>query len=56
MVAAKDQQRDEAEVERQRQGREPEGRVPDAQFTRAAILTRLLGCAHLISGAVVKLW
>jgi hypothetical protein len=49
MVAAKDQQRDESEVERQRQGREAKGRVPNAQFS--GVLSR----AHLISGAVVKL-
>jgi len=50
MMAAKDQQRDETEVERQRQRRQPQGRVPNAQFP--GVLTR----THLISGAVVKLW
>ena len=49
MVAAEDEQRDDPKVERQRQGRKPQGRVTNAQFPAA------LSRAHLISGAVVKL-
>jgi hypothetical protein len=49
MVAAKDQQRYEAEIKRQRHGRQAESGVANPQAPR------FLRRAHLISGAVVKL-
>jgi hypothetical protein len=55
MVAAKNQQRDESEIERQRQGRQPYGCVPNAQLSGILAVVRSLRHPHLISGAVVKL-
>ena len=56
MVTAKDQERDDSEIKRQRQGCEPYSRIPDPQLSRVLALTRVLNRTHLTSGAVVKLW
>jgi hypothetical protein len=55
MMAAKNQQRNESEIERQRQGRQTQGRVPNAQLSGILGVVRALRYPHLISGAVVKL-
>ena len=49
MMTAKDQQRDDSKIKRQRHGRQSQGGVSYPQVARAG------RGAHLISGAVVKL-
>src|ERR1700748_2482980 len=56
MVTAKNQKRDEAQIKGDRHRCQPQGGIADAQPPRILAGARALSAAHLISGAVVKLW